>query len=56
MVAPKHARVHRELYAAGLARPFDGKFEDWSHAALNPAGDVARAVDDLIHKRFTVPE
>ena len=55
MVAPKHARLHAELYAQGLARPFDGTFADWHHASLNAAGDVARAVDDLIHRRFTVP-
>jgi len=56
MVAPKHARLHKELYDLGLARPLDGpdvRFEDWRHAALNPAGDVARAVDDLIRKHFT---
>ncbi len=55
MVAAKHARLHQELYDAGLAQPFDGTFTQGSHAALNAAGDVARAVDDLIHRRFTVP-
>jgi len=48
MVAPKHARLHKQLYDLGLARPFDGRFEDWQHAPLNAAGDVARAVDALI--------
>ncbi len=56
MVAPKHAQLHKELYDLGLARPFGGpsnaRFEEWRHAALNPAGDVARAVDDLIRKHF----
>lgn len=51
MVAAKHARLHHELYGLGLARPFDGRFEDWTHPPLNAASDVARAVDDLIHRR-----
>ncbi len=54
MVAAKHARLHHELYGLGLARPFKGRFEDWTHPALNAAGDVARAVDDLIHQRLQV--
>lgn len=52
MVAPKHARLHRDLYAGGMARPFTGRFEDWQHPPLNAASDVARAVDDLIRRRF----
>ena len=54
MVAPKHARLHLELYAQGFARPFaeELRFKDWRHPPLNPAGDVARAVDDLIRRRF----
>ncbi len=55
MVAPKHARLHRELYELGLARPLSNqsRFEDWQHPSLNPAGDVARAIDDLIRRRFS---
>lgn len=52
MVAAKHARLHQELYGLGLARPFNGRFEDGTHPALNAATDVARAVDDLIHQRL----
>jgi len=53
MAAPKHARLHRQLYDLGLARPFDGTFVPGSHAPLNAANDIARAVDDLIRNRFT---
>ena len=54
MVAPKHARLHLELYAQGFARPFaeELRFEDWRHPPLNPAGEVAGAVGDLIRRRF----
>ncbi|MFQ5617784.1 MAG: mitochondrial fission ELM1 family protein [Rhodospirillales bacterium] len=40
----KHARLHRELFEKGYARPLAGRLETWTHAPLNPAGDVARAV------------
>lgn len=55
MVAPKHARLHRELYDLGVARPFAelSGFDGWHHLPLNSAGDVARAIDDLIHRHFT---
>lgn len=53
MVAPKHARLHRNLYDLAMARPFDGTLADWRHPPLNPAGDVARAIDELIRNRFT---
>jgi len=54
MVAPKHARLHKELYGLGLAKPLnDGaRFEDWQHPPLNPAVDIARAINDLIRPRF----
>lgn len=44
--APKHARLHAELYARGLARPLeDGAvLEAWSHPPLNAAGDIAAAI------------
>ena len=55
MVAPKHTRLHQDLYALGLARPLPENggeaFTAWRHPPLNPAGDIARAVDELIHKR-----
>ncbi|MBY0510864.1 MAG: mitochondrial fission ELM1 family protein [Rhodospirillaceae bacterium] len=52
MVTPKHARLHRQLFDLGFARPFDGTYTEWRHPPLNPAGDIARAVDDLIRRRF----
>lgn len=42
--APKHARLHAELYRLGYARPFTGAFDDWSHPPLNAAREVALAV------------
>ncbi len=48
MVAPKHARLHQELYGLGLARAFEGSFNAWDHPPLNPAGEVARAIDGLL--------
>ena len=51
-VAEKHARLHRELYAAGLARPLDeNDFERWSHAPLNAAADIASE----INRRLELP-
>lgn len=42
--APKHARLHAELYRLGYARPFTGTFQDWTHPPLNAAREVALAV------------
>ena len=42
--AAKHARLHSELFEKGYARPLAGRLETWTHAPLNPAEDVARAV------------
>lgn len=44
MVVPKHARLHAELYRRGLARPLEGRLEEWTHPPLNAAEDVSRAV------------
>lgn len=45
-VAPKHARLHADLFAAGYARPLaEGTaLEPWSHPPLNAAGAVAAAI------------
>jgi mitochondrial fission protein ELM1 len=48
LAVPKHERLHRELYAGGYARPFDGSWAEWNHPALNAAGDVAAALARLI--------
>ncbi|MBX9634595.1 MAG: mitochondrial fission ELM1 family protein, partial [Magnetospirillum sp.] len=46
LVVPKHARLHAQLYARGLARPLDGAsaVESWSHPPLNAAADIAAAI------------
>ena len=46
--APKHRRLHRELIAGGFARSFDGVYAEWTHPALNSAGDVAARLERLI--------
>jgi hypothetical protein len=44
-VVDKHARLHRELYDAGLARPLaEGGLGSWSHPPLNAAADVAAEI------------
>lgn len=42
--APKHARLHQELYRLGYARPLSGGYEDWAHPPLNAAREIALAV------------
>ena len=42
LTVAKHARLHRELFDAGYARPLAGTLERWSHPPLNAAADVAR--------------
>jgi mitochondrial fission protein ELM1 len=37
----KHERLHRELYAKGLARPLEGKLALWRHPPLNAALEIA---------------
>jgi mitochondrial fission protein ELM1 len=50
MVAPKHARLHRDLYAAGLAKPFTGTYEEWSHPPHNAADAVAARIVELLQQ------
>jgi mitochondrial fission protein ELM1 len=47
-VTAKHRRFHEELYALGLARPFKGAFETWTHDCLNSADDVANEIRRLM--------
>lgn len=42
--APKHARLHAELYRLGLARPLGLTLEPWTHLPLNAAEDIAAAI------------
>jgi hypothetical protein len=51
MVTKKHARLHRDLYAGGYARPFDGTYDSWRHEPLNAAGDVAARIAGLLSKK-----
>lgn len=51
MVAPKHARLHAELYRRGLARPLGDRLDKWSHPPLNAATDVARAIERLMAEK-----
>lgn len=48
-VVPKHARLHAELYAQGLARPLPdgGGLESWTHPPLNAAAAIVQAIRDL---------
>ena len=51
--APKHGRLHQELFDQGYARPLtgemaDGGFEQWTHPPLNAADDIARAIRDRL--------
>lgn len=53
MVAPKHARLHRDLFERGLAKPFTGTpplfgHEAFTHAPLNAAGDIATRIEGLL--------
>lgn len=51
MVAAKHARLHRALYAEGYARPLAGPIETWRHPSLDPAGAIAGRVRELLAAR-----
>lgn len=46
LVAPKHARLHAQLYGRGLARPLEagGRLQEWHHPPLNAAQDIAAAI------------
>lgn len=55
LVAPKHARLHRSLYAGGYARPLDGRLESWQHPPLNAAGLVAERIRQLLAARRSEP-
>lgn len=52
MVTAKHARLHRHLYDASLARPFDGTFAPLAHPPLNAAYEIAHKIENLIRRHF----
>ena len=43
-VTHKHAILHEDLYLGGYARPLTDHLEEWTHAPLNPAIEVAKAI------------
>jgi mitochondrial fission protein ELM1 len=43
-VGAKHARLHRELFEGGYARPLGDALEEWRHPPLNAADAVAKEV------------
>ena len=49
----KHGKLHQDLYAKGYARPLESvdALEDWSHAPLNAADEVAAE----IKRRLNLP-
>ena len=49
-VAPKHARLHAQLYQAGLARPLEGatSLAGWERPRLNAAQEVARVIRERL--------
>ena len=44
LCVPKHARMHRDLYGGGYARPLSGSLEKWSHRSLDTAGRIAAEI------------
>jgi hypothetical protein len=48
LVAPKHARLHAELYALGAAWPFTGVHEPFSHPPLNSADAIAARIAEVM--------
>jgi uncharacterized protein len=50
LVVPKHARLHADLYARGMARPLDSgtTLEPWTHPPLNAAMDIAVAIRERL--------
>ena len=47
----KFADFHRDLYAAGMARPFDGRLENWSYPPLNETDRVAEEIRRRLEHR-----
>ncbi|EME70759.1 nucleoside-diphosphate-sugar epimerase [Paramagnetospirillum caucaseum] len=48
--APKHARLHAQLYRAGLARPLEGaaSLDGWERPRLNAAQEAARVIGERL--------
>lgn len=52
LVTDKHARLHRHLYALGMAEPLTGAFGQWEHPPLNAATDIAGMIRLSMAKRM----
>ena len=50
-VARKHALLHQDLFDGGFARPLSGGLEEWTHAPLNPAVEVAKEIHNRIGRK-----
>jgi mitochondrial fission protein ELM1 len=44
LASDKHTRLHQDLFALGLARPFGEALDPWSHPPWNPAATVAAEI------------
>jgi hypothetical protein len=44
LCVPKHARLHRDLYGGGYARPLSGSLENWTHSSLDTSGDISAEI------------
>ncbi len=44
IVKPAFARLHRELFGLGMARPLGEAFAQWSYPPLNAAAEIAAEV------------
>jgi hypothetical protein len=51
ITAPKHARLHAELYARGAAKPFDGRLAPFTHAPVNAAEAIAARIVEMLTAR-----
>lgn len=51
LITPKHKRFHDYLFGEGYARPLTAEtvWDDWTHAPLNPAEDIARAIRERLN-------
>ena len=51
LVSDKHARLHRDLYDGGYARPLADRLESWTHPPLNAADQIAT----VLRERLSLP-
>ncbi len=53
LTAPKHRRLHQDLYKMGYARPLTAEslHHEWTHPPLNAAGEIAQEIIRCLEKR-----